>query len=67
MDFTNFYNIKTENVGGWTPAPGAQLTAMQTVNPVMHLAARAGIKMFICLITPKGMVLVKFHILFIEL
>jgi len=43
MDFTNFYNIKTENVGGWTPAPGAQLTAMQTVNPVMHLAARAGI------------------------
>jgi hypothetical protein len=47
MDFTNFYNIKTENVGGWTPAPGAQLTAMQTVNPVMHLAARAGIKMFL--------------------
>lgn len=43
MDFTNFYNIKTEQVGGWAPPPGAQLTAMQTVNPVMHLAARAGI------------------------
>jgi len=43
MEFTNFYNIKTEQVGGWTPPPGAHLTAMQTVNPFMHLAARAGI------------------------
>eukprot|EP00088_Acartia_fossae_P066651 TRINITY_DN8273_c0_g1_i4.p1 TRINITY_DN8273_c0_g1~~TRINITY_DN8273_c0_g1_i4.p1 ORF type:complete len:373 (-),score=115.89 TRINITY_DN8273_c0_g1_i4:818-1936(-) len=41
MEFTNLYNIKTEQVGGWNPPAGAHLTAMQTVNPFMHLAARA--------------------------
>lgn len=65
MDFTNFYNIKTENVGGWTPAPGAQLTAMQTVNPVMHLAARAGIVLFF--ITPFKMAWKKLPFIFIRL
>ena len=34
---------KCFQVGGWTPPPGAHLTAMQSVNPFMHLAARAGI------------------------
>ena len=39
----SFYNWFCLQVGGWTPPPGAHLTAMQTVNPFMHLAARAGI------------------------
>ena len=38
MEFSNFYNIKTEQVGGWTPPPGPHVPERQKVNPFIQWA-----------------------------
>ena len=43
MEFSNFYNIKTEQVGAWNPPPGPHAPERQKVNPFMQAWAVASI------------------------
>jgi len=54
MEFGNFYNIKTEQVGGWTPPPGPLVPDRQKVNPFMQWAAVASISGMVASTTPAA-------------
>ncbi|XP_023340977.1 zinc finger protein 181 isoform X6 [Eurytemora carolleeae] len=54
MEFSNFYNIKTEQVGAWNPPPGPHAPERQKVNPFMQAWAVASISGMVASTTPAA-------------